>query len=492
MSKLNKQGITNIAVLYAGIGIGFLNTLLKAKLLTPEEIGVLSIITSISAIVGYFMSFGVPAGILKYYSIFKKDVKQKTGLILVSLCIPIILCAIFSFIYFLLRDFVTGLYNNPLIDNYIQYIYFFFIGNTIFANFRSLFQSEYRSVLVTVLSDSTDRVLNCLFLLFMLVMDISFAYYFFYILGLILFRVLLLIISFIKTTDLGPPDISKFDTKFFMQFGRFCSFMFFAGMAGIITSVIDRLMIGHYMNVSSVGIYTVAITFSKPIGLIGAGFSRIAHPMIAEYWSRNNQNGIQKLYSENADIQLCLVSFIFILLIIFSRQLLGYFGKDYLTGIGVLIFISAGELINAGTGMCGGIIAYSKNYPFDLILRFILAIVTIVSNLIFIPIWGITGAAFATALSLAIYNVLKVIFVWNQFKMQPYSLETLKIIFLSFSAGSLFYLVSSRFIITNNFGLIILLSISYFVIYISAGASIFRIRFLKKSLFRFKRYYSMR
>jgi O-antigen/teichoic acid export membrane protein len=61
----------------------------------------------------------------------------------------------------------------------------------------------------------------------------------------------------------------------------------------------------------------------------------------------------------------------------------------------------------------------------------LLVIVTIVLNLIFIPLYGITGAALAAMISLVFYNFLRLSFVWINFKMQPFTLNCLWILLIT-------------------------------------------------------------
>ena len=85
------------------------------------------------------------------------------------------------------------------------------------------------------------------------------------------------------------------------------------------------------------------------------------------------------------------------------------------------------------------IIVNSKYYKFDLYSNFILLCITLYTNWIFIPessplssydIVGINGAAFATALSVLIFNTIKMIFIFQKMKIQPFTFNTLKSIIL--------------------------------------------------------------
>lgn len=61
----------------------------------------------------------------------------------------------------------------------------------------------------------------------------------------------------------------------------------------------------------------------------------------------------------------------------------------------------------------------------------ILVALLVVSNFIFIPIYGITGAALASALSFFVYNLLKFLYLNINFKLKPYNLKILIILIVS-------------------------------------------------------------
>lgn len=100
-----------------------------------------------------------------------------------------------------------------------------------------------------------------------------------------------------------------------------------------------------------------------------------------------------------------------------------------------------------------GIISFSKYYKFDLYLRIILVGMAVVFNVIFIPVFRITGAAIATGATLIFYNLIKVIFVYIKFRMHPFSVKM--IAFIVFNI--LLFYVDSIFISSLYGGLVIML-----------------------------------
>jgi len=240
--------------------------------------------------------------------------------------------------------------------------------------------------------------------------------------------------------------------------------MLVAGLAGTLTTKIDKIMLGYFDTLSNVGIYTIAITIGNVLGVIGGSVLRIAHPKISQAWEDDNLKEIDSIYKRTANLQIYLGLFVFALLFFFSDDILLFLGDNYIEGYYVLIFIALGQLINISAGMCGGIIGFSNFYKFDFYARLVLIVINVIMNYLLIPSYGMLGAAIATAFSLGMYNILKVLFVYYKFSLQPYNLEVVKI-FASFVITSgMLYLFNINY---NNLSIIyiILISVSSFVIY---------------------------
>ena len=84
------------------------------------------------------------------------------------------------------------------------------------------------------------------------------------------------------------------------------------------------------------------------------------------------------------------------------------------------------------TGVNDSVIYTSHKYMFGTYLLMFLFALAFVNNLIFIPLYGINGAAFATALSALLYNAIKYLFIWKNFKLQPFTIQTFYIILIIF------------------------------------------------------------
>ena len=92
------------------------------------------------------------------------------------------------------------------------------------------------------------------------------------------------------------------------------------------------------------------------------------------------------------------------------------------------------------SGMSNGILANSPYYRYNAWFVGILVVLTIISNLIFLPLMGMTGAALASMLSMLLYSLVKFGFLYKKFGYQPYDYRFVQIILfgvITFAAVSL-------------------------------------------------------
>ena len=82
-------------------------------------------------------------------------------------------------------------------------------------------------------------------------------------------------------------------------------------------------------------------------------------------------------------------------------------------------------LIDLATGFNGNIISLSRYYKFNIIVMLLLAALTIVLNLYFLNNTNLKliGVAISTAISLTIYNGIKVAFNYVKFGVSPFTIE---------------------------------------------------------------------
>jgi len=96
----------------------------------------------------------------------------------------------------------------------------------------------------------------------------------------------------------------------------------------------------------------------------------------------------------------------------------------------VVLIVSLAKLYDNSLGNNNAILFNSDYYKMVLFFGVFLAVLAIVLNFIFIPIYGIEGSAFATFLAIMVYNTIKIVFVRQKLNVQPFSISTFKTVVL--------------------------------------------------------------
>ena len=216
---------------------------------------------------------------------------------------------------------------------------------------------------------------------------------------------------------------------------RYGFMLSFAGLTFIGLKSLDNIMLAHYLPLSVVAVFGVSAMIPSLIEAPLNALDRIAAPSIAHAFAANNLEEIKSIYYKSTRYLFLLGGWLFIGININIHSLFQLTAKDYASGSLVVLIISIGTLINISTGLNDSILAYSKKYKYLTYMLFFLFILAVINNMIFIPRWGIEGAAFATCLSSFIFNSIKFTYIWKKFQLQPFdrkSIYTLLLILLCF------------------------------------------------------------
>jgi len=94
----------------------------------------------------------------------------------------------------------------------------------------------------------------------------------------------------------------------------------------------------------------------------------------------------------------------------------------------VFLFLGIGRLFDMLTSINGIILAATPYFRYNLLFNSILVVLAIATNLIMIPIVGTVGAAIATALCMLIHNLMKGIFLYQKYQLNPFHPNSYKVL----------------------------------------------------------------
>jgi O-antigen/teichoic acid export membrane protein len=156
----------------------------------------------------------------------------------------------------------------------------------------------------------------------------------------------------------------------------------------------------------------------------------ISTPIINESIKNNDWDNIEKLYKKSS-IVLLVVSIIILAVLWCNIDAIFAImpkGGEFKAAKYLLLILGVSKLIDAITSINSVILNFSKHYKYSLILTLILGLFTVLTAYLLIPTYGLIGAAFSTAISMAIFQILLTTFVFIIYKKHPFTLATFKVL----------------------------------------------------------------
>jgi O-antigen/teichoic acid export membrane protein len=132
----------------------------------------------------------------------------------------------------------------------------------------------------------------------------------------------------------------------------------------------------------------------------------------------------------------------------------------------VVFIIALGKLVDVAFSLNSEILVFSSYYRFNLLLTVCMSGLLIAANYYLIPVLGIEGAALGSAAVMLAYNVVKYGYLKWKLNLDPFSVETLKILVVGVGTVSALYLSPA---LTNPF--LSILTTSLLVIGVFVGSS---------------------
>ena len=235
------------------------------------------------------------------------------------------------------------------------------------------------------------------------------------------------------------PDLS--DVKPRVEYKKLLLFSLPLAATGVTAQVMvqtDTIMLGYFSTAKEVGIYNAAVPLYHllPLFLIAVAF--IFAPVAARMIGERKQGELRELYASVTKWLFVFTLPAWFIFFFYPSQLLELlFGARYMGAAFALQILSAGEFVHTLVGPNGTTLTSYGKTTLLMIDAVLAAILNIVLNLLLIPRYGISGAAIATAISLAVSNVLVSGQLYYYYRIHPFRSNYIK----SVIAGLLVLLV---------------------------------------------------
>jgi O-antigen/teichoic acid export membrane protein len=445
MGVVRKQSIGSSILFYLGAGLGFVNKiLLFTKFLSPEEVGLANILVTLGALYAQFSALGYVNVILRFFPYFKNKKDGHHGFLFWALIISFIGFLLITVVFIVGKPVFVERFSDssPLLVDYYYYLLPLGFFTLYYNIFEAYFRFFYKAIVPVLLQEVVQKVFISLSVLIYAVGWVNFEGFVIIYVGLICMVTVLMVAyaAFLGQLQIKP----KFTWRFRMLNKRmliFSGFALLGNVSAILIYNIDSLMLADMKGMAEVGIYTTSFYVTALLLIPWKAIQKTTSPLVATYWKDGKLVEMDRLYKRTSLINFVLGSFLFLTMITNTDSLFELMPKAYRGGFMVMFYIGLARVVEMMTGLNGYILVTSRLYRYDLFFNILLVLLTILTNLYFIPIMGIEGAALATMISFVSSNVFRLAFIWYHFGLHPFTFKMLYVLAITGVAFLAQYLI---------------------------------------------------
>lgn len=426
MSIIKRQTIKSTVYIYAGTVLGFITTaLLFPKYFTEDQNGVLSLLVSYALLFAQFATLGFNGATIRFFPYFRNQEKRHHGFLFILLMVTFLGFLLFLAIYYGLRPIVleSNEEKSPLFVKYFDYIIPLTFFQLLFLALDSYNRVLYNATTGMLLKEFVQRLLILFsFLIFFLSWIAFDGFIVLYTLSFGAITFLMILFLFWRKEFHVKPDFSLLDKEMRKGLLNLSVFSFLTGFSGFAVTSIDRIMLNEYFSTYETGIYFVVFNFGTLIVLPSRALKGIAPTLIADAFKNNNLEKVGIVYQKSTITQFIIG--LYLLLGIWGNidNIFQLLPDSYAAGRYVILLIGLMNLVKMLSGVGDVVISYSKYYKYYTFFMVLWLILLVITNFIFIPIYGMNGAALASLIAMVIISLLQFWFIFTKFGFQPYGI----------------------------------------------------------------------
>lgn len=427
MGIVAKQSAKNIVVIAIAFAIGAINTLVFYPIfLSADQYGLVVFLLASSNLLMPLIGFGINQTIIKFFSSYDTAEEQRifmSSIIWLPLVVALVVGTMGIVFYNTVSEALSV--KNPVIGSYVWVIYVVAFATAYFEVFYAWARVQLQTVYGNVLKEVYPR----LFLFFLLLSTYFFDLPFEVFIWVLVLGYFIRLTAMIVVAHKYYPISLKFhlpkNKKSVLQYTLY---ILLAGSAGSLILDIDKFMIPQQQAIAQTAFYAVAIFAATVVEVPSRAMAQILNPIVSQAINQNNWDEVAALYKKSA-LNLFIVAGLFFLLVNLNIDHLYELlpNTTYQSGIWVVLVISFAKLFSMTFGCGTAIIANASFYRISLVFAIAMALMVVLLNYLWIPRYGIDGAAWATLVVVVVFTLVKIIYLYNKLNMVPFSYNMLKV-----------------------------------------------------------------
>jgi len=226
----------------------------------------------------------------------------------------------------------------------------------------------------------------------------------------------------------GPIDL-----KLGKELIRFSAPLMLSGIVGFVMTWTDTLMLGYYKTSEVVGLYNAASPLARLIRMFLSSAAFLYPPIVSRLYAQGKIDEMKRTYQILTKWIFLLTLPAFSMMFLFPEVTIGFFfGVKYVSAALALRILALGFMFHTLLSFNWLSLLVIGESSFIMVSGFVSAVFNVILNAFLIPIYGMNGAAIATATSFFVENVLNSLKLYQKTKIHPFGGNSVKPLIISF------------------------------------------------------------
>jgi O-antigen/teichoic acid export membrane protein len=425
-AEVFKGSVLSFGVKIITLFMGFGSTWIISHYYGAGILGYLSLFNSLLAITIIFTVPGLGTSLMRLIPEHLNLHSKYSALQIYkkSLIIIIVLALSFSIVVYFFKHFIAlNVLNKIEFEPFLLFLSFLIVIRSVTAINTSSVRSLKKIKLFNIFQFSQ----SALFFLLLLISTSMFfekynPIYIQFITDLILFILAFWMVYKVFIYKVPKGDMKNMSYSNLMQ----VSFpMFITGTLSAVISQVDILMLSAMKDAEEIGLYTLAFKLATLSSFFLVAVNTLAAPKFSELFSLQKYDDLKHVACQSSKLLFWITLPLTLIFAIFGKTILSFFGEEFIDAYYALLFLLFGQLINALSGSVGLFLNMTGREKQFAKTTLVIAVINIIFNLVLIPKYGLDGAAFASMISLILWNVIGNIIIKREYGFSIYYLPFL-------------------------------------------------------------------
>lgn len=434
MGIVFRQTFKTTAVSFFGALLGALLNYVYIFVLSKDELGYMTNLTYQGVILHVLVTMGTGPLIATYVQRYPPQDIRRRVLMGFSLVVTLTVSALFTLFYYLFQATIIGKYqikDREVIAQFYWLLPLLVLFYSLMSLMDHYLMAHSRVAVPALVKEVMVRLLNLLLLVFLFWGWMDFGAMIQSMVMVYLLAALVLFFFARQATRLRISfQLGAFSKSEYRDLIHFSWYHLLLGVSLYVVGYVDTLMLAalDQSGMESLAAYRNALFVVGIMTIPYRSITAAAYATLNQTYIEGDAEKLSRLFQRSSVNMLILALAMFLVIGFNLGNLIRVLKEGYEVIEPLVWILMLGRLFQMSTGLNAELISISRHYKFLFRISILLVVMIVALNRWWIPQYGVFGAAWSATLGFFVFNLLKMVYLWYKTGIQPYTLNSLKVL----------------------------------------------------------------